>query len=239
MLQITTRLELNALDKMVNPVRVGAFVFKHSCPAIVTVPSLVAPFIADRVSKRGKYKIIAVIDYPDGKNFAMQKLRDLSEDALAADGFDIMYSNGHTGKEIDNEVRLISEFLKSVNPVAEIRWIVGSYGRGISEQHIDAIVKYPCNWVRLDPYTLKNGVGLEDHKKAIAVVRNKIVTPIKISCNVTYETIEAFKSDRNMRFDVNLNQASNIIRFYNEQETQKTQEPAKEKAVDTLGPDVK
>lgn len=212
---VTTRLELNVLDKSSHPSDVSTFAIKNSCPAIVTIPELVAPFIVDRATKQGRYKIIVAVDYPTGANFALQKLRGLSADAMAADGFDIVRSNSRTAVEVRNEVKAVTEFIKQVNPLAEIRWTLRAFDNpNRTEDYLKSIVEFPCNFIRVDQMLTRKGIDEVDHKKAFELIRKYLVTPIKLSCNIDSKIINSFISDRNVRFDVTLNQALTIMKSY-------------------------
>ena len=72
--QITSKLELNLLNQRTSPEFVCDFAIKHRIPAIVIPPDLVAPVLTRRMIRSGQFKIIVALDFPNGKNFAMDKL---------------------------------------------------------------------------------------------------------------------------------------------------------------------
>lgn len=214
MYEIASKVELNVFDAKVAPTRVGEFVVKNMAPAIVVPPELVAPFVVDRANKRGFYKIIAAIDFPDGNNFAMQKVRDMGRDALAADGFDILLSLNRTTGETFNEVKSVTEFLKSLNQVAEIRWTLPHYTpvAKISD-FLNAVKRCPqVTWVRLGHTLGDTTVTLGNYNGLIQMIRQALPLPIKIGGNVIPETFEALSKDKGLRFDVSLDQVNALIR---------------------------
>lgn len=245
----TTRFELNILNKKQNPVDVVDFAARYNCPAVVTVPELVAPFITARSIRNAVFKVIVMVDLPNGGNFAMQKLRDLGPDALAADGFDIITSPRKNPIESHKEVKLLKEFLNSMNPLAEIRWSLSMFDRPESEytEYIGAIQQTPCSFLRTDHRTSYPGVTLDSHKKMVESIRKHTATPIKISGNIDKTVYTAFESDKSIRFDITVDQAHNLIRNQNsnEQKTQETEQAKTEsqqatnsQEIGTLGRDV-
>jgi len=218
MIQYTTKMELNVIDRKTNPAQVGQFLVKNSCPAVVVLPELVAPFMVDRSIKRGRYKIICMVDFPDGKNFAMQKLRDLSNDAMAADGFDIVCSKNKTFTESLNEVKSLHEFVRKVNPITEVRWIINPNDEKEIEMYLEAVSKFPCNYLRIGHQLTRNPTfKIDDYQRIIKLIRAKVAYPIKLSGDVSMELMAAFKDDRGVRFDVSLNQANIIVNTQYEQ----------------------
>lgn len=250
MANLFTRLEINVLDNAIHPLRVSEFVVKHSCPAIVTLPQFVAPFMADRSAKRGGYKIIVAVDFENGRNFAMQKLRDLPKDAMSADGFDIMATPNISGIQAQNEVKALKDFINSMNPVAEIRWVLDVFNRKDEDvvKHLMAVKACPPNFVRMDRKLTQADAKL-DHVAKYDFIRKHAVTPIKVSGNVTVETMRALMKEKTTRFDVTMSQAMEIAKAPHEQKKKETPEvkqetkqeagaEGEEKIVGTLGQDV-
>lgn len=227
MFQATSRMELNVLDYNSPLPRVSEFAFKHRCPAIVTIPQLVPAFVVDRESKRGNYRIIAAIDF-GSTSFAMQKVRDMGGDATAADGFDIMCSTGRPANEIFNEIKSVSDFLKSINRLAEIRWVLGAFTRPDAEvqNYLKCFAKYQVNWLRIDQHVTDTKIAPAQHFGMVESIRRGCKLPLKVSGNVNKEVVDHFMKDNSIRFDVTLDQANNILAAYNE--PVKTEEPKKE-----------
>lgn len=246
----TTRFEINIISKRSNPIEVVDFASRYNCPAVVTVPELVAPFITARSIRNAVFKVIVMVDLPNGSNFAMQKLRDLGPDALAADGFDIISSSRRKPIETLNEVKSLTDFMGSMNPLAEIRWSLNMFDRPESEyaEVIKSVQKIPCAFLRNDHRTSYQGITVDSHKQMVESIRKHITTPIKVSGNVDMTVYSAFEADKSIRFDVTLDQARNLIRNQNTNE-QKTQEIKQKEAksettgnqenISSLGQDVK
>jgi hypothetical protein len=251
-IMFTTRFEINVIHPKSNPIEAVDFASRYACPAIVTVPEMVAPFIAARSIRRALFKVIVAVDLPNGNNFAMQKLRDLGPDALAADGFDIVASPKRNAKEALNEVKLLTDFIRTMNPLADIRWSLGALDRSEVDyiEHIKSVLKVPCNFLRTDHRTYYPNIKVDDHKRIVESIRKFIGVPIKVSGNVDITTYRAFEHDKSIRFDVTLDQAQSLIKAPHENNNeQKTQEKLSEqktsqqsidgeKVVGTLGQDV-
>jgi hypothetical protein len=249
----TTRFEINVTDRKLNPLVAVDLAMKHSCPAIVTIPELVAPFIAARSMRKALFKIILAVDLPDGDNFAMLKLRDLGNDALAADGFDIVSSKRRKPIESLNEVKSLTEFIVSMNPFAEIRWSIGAIDRAESDyaEHLKSLHKYPCSMIRTDHRLfVGSGVGVDKHKLIVNSIRKYVASPIKLSGNIDRDTYLAFENDKSIRFDVTADQFNSlrksVIGQANEQKKEEStqKEPSAQTIIDdeeiigTLGKDV-
>jgi hypothetical protein len=214
MYEIASKVELNVFDAKVPPTRVGEFAVKYFTPAVVVAPEFVAPFIADRTYKKGIYKIIAAIDFPFGNKFAMQKVRDMGRDVLAAEGFDIQLSMDRTTAEMYNEVKSVTDFLKSLNQAAEIRWTL-PHNAPISKisDFLGALKRVPqVTWVRLGHTLVEKGVGLGNYNGLIQMVRQAVPLPIKIGGNVDAQTFDALSKDKGIRFDMTLEQINALIR---------------------------
>jgi hypothetical protein len=222
MYTVTGRMELNVLDYNSAVPRVSEFAYKNRCPAIVVLPQLVPAFIADREAKKGNYRVIAAVDF-GGTSFAMQKVRDMGSDATSADGYDIMCTPGRPANEILNEVRSVSDFLKSLNTLAEIRWVLGAYQRPYTEvqSYLNCFSRYQVSWLRLDSRIIDPKLTAAQHVGMVASIRRGCKLPLKISGNVNKEVTDSFMDDKSVRFDVTLDQANNILAAYNNQPAKK------------------
>lgn len=229
MYQVASRLELNALDWNAALPRVSEFAFKNRCPAIVTLPQLIPAFIADRDTKQGVYRVIAAVDFSN-QGFAMQKVRDMGGDATAADGFDIMISSGRPANEIFNEVKSVSDFLRSINPLAEIRWVLGAFTRPDADinNYFKCFAKYQVNWLRLDPQVASPRITAGHQIGMVDSLRRGTKLPIKISGNVTKEVVDHFMKDKGIRFDVTLEQATALLAAYEAPAVEPKKEEKKE-----------
>lgn len=251
-IMFTTRFEINVTSRKTNPLQAVDFASRYNCPTIVTVPEMVAPFVATRSMRRARFKVVVAVDLPNGGNFAMQKLRDLGPDALAADGFDIVTSPRRNAKEAMNEVKSLTEFIRTSNPLADVRWALGAFDRPIEDyiHYINSVLKVPCNMLRTDHRLSYPNIKADDHKKIVENIRKSIAIPIKISGNIDIVTYRAFENDPSIKFDVTLEQAQALLKApqqenKNEQETQEQQtKKASKQSIDgeevigTLGQDV-
>lgn len=224
MYTVTGRMELNVLDYNSALPRVSEFAYKNRCPAIVVLPQLVPAFIADREAKKGNYRVIAAVDFA-GTSFAMQKVRDMGSDATAADGYDILCSPGRPANEMLNEIRSVSDFLKSLNALVEIRWVLGAYQRPYTEvqNYLNCFSKYQVSWLRLDTRIIDPKITAAQHMGMVTSIRRGCKLPLKISGNVNKEVTDLFMDDKSVRFDVTLDQANSILAAYNNEEAKKTE----------------
>lgn len=212
MYQVTSKLEINVTEKS-NPVLAADFAQKHRCPAIVAPPGMIAPLMANRAIKNGQYDIIATIDFPQGKEFALKKFRDLDQDFIACNGFDIMLTPGLNEVETRNEIRAIYEFLRNINRTYNIRYVLGAYTREEDEvvKFLKAMQKHPPVFIRLDQHLTLPNVNRARHASMAKLVSEHMPSPLKISGNVNLEMIDELGTGRN-RFDVTLNQAVSILK---------------------------
>lgn len=208
---LTTRFELN-LTPSVNPITAANWAQKHRCPVIVTPPEHVAPLMVNRATKNAQYQIIVTLDFPSGKSYAMDKLRNASGDFSACDGCDILLSGGKSQVETKNEIKALYEFLKTIG-MHEIRYVLGAYTR--SRESIIDMLKgmklYPGRWIRLDQHLTLPNITIEHHKGMIGLIKEHIATPLKISGNVDLDVVKEFSGTKH-RFDVSLDQATSIVK---------------------------
>ena len=219
MYNITGKLEINMISPEIDPAATSNFALKHRCPAIVMNPEFVPAMLVDRSAKSGQYKIIAAIDFPNGKNFALDKLKHIDPMGLEVDGMDILISQHRTEIDIMNELKTLTEFIRgSINPAMSIRVVLKSYSSKWEEiQHcFEAIKKYGPNMVRIDQHLELPKIGLAEHVDCIEKLRQAVSKPLKISANVDLETIETLsKLEKNIKFDVTPKQAHSIINELN------------------------
>ena len=112
MLQLTTRMEINVTAKTVaaDIGQLSTFVVKNRVPVVVTDPQFLETITLDRLKFGGgrtgrlAYKIICTVDFPRGKAYALEKLRDLPENVIfLADGFDILLTGGRSAHQTRQE----------------------------------------------------------------------------------------------------------------------------------------
>jgi len=206
--QLAGRLELNIFNPNTNPQYVSDLVIKNRIQTIVTKSEYVAELITHRSARNGQYRIICTIDFPDGRNFAMDKLKRSHPDFIAADGFEILLSPDKTEIEARNEMKAIFEFIKMQNRLAEIRWCLGSYYRDgdDAERILKNMKMYPPSFVRTDPHLKIPNIGIDEHIEAIKRIQSFIPYPVKVSGNVDLELIHALDEYKVARFDISVDQ---------------------------------
>lgn len=194
---------------------VSDFAIRHRCPAIVIAPEFAPMMLTDRSAKNGQYKLIAAIDFPNGKNFCYDKFKTLDIMSLEVDGMDILLTKGRTEVESKNEAKALGEFLRgSINPTLDIRYVLGCYCNQWSdvEKFLKAAKVHTPNAIRIDQHLELPNIEFKNHKRAISKIRQFTSRPLKISGNIDLTTIERLIDvDRNLRFDVSISQAIAII----------------------------
>jgi len=215
--QITSKLELNLMNSGTNPTYVTDFAIKNRIPAVVTPPGFVGPLNVQRSIKAGQFKIICTLDFQKGNSFAMDKFRDIDPDFRMADGFEILLCRERSEIETRNEMKVLYEFLRQIDPTLEIRWCLGMYSRP-EQQAIGALKVmrgWPPSFVRTDPHLIIPNVNGDRHVAAATLIKsNEVPYPIKVSGNIDLSTIETvLAADTNIkRFDVSIEQAVAIVK---------------------------
>lgn len=221
MLQLTTRMEINVTAKTVaaDIGQLSTFVVKNRVPVVVTDPQFLETITLDRLKFGGgrtgrlAYKIICTVDFPRGKAYALEKLRDLPENVIfLADGFDILLTGGRSDKEVLNELRGLSEFLKKIDPTKEIRWTLGcrTRDRAETQKMLLNIVKHPGSFIRTDQ-NLNSQATVRDHLDDVEFIHRTVPTPVKVSGNIDYNAMRTL-AQAVERFDLTLAQARSILK---------------------------
>lgn len=216
MVSITTKLEIDVMqaNELVPAIELAC---KHVMPAIVVHQSLIPQAAIQRIKSKGRFKIIAPIDWPKGDNFSMLKLRGITSNTLGADGFEILLTGGKNEIETRNEASTLTDFIyDTVNRDAEVRFLLGTQMR--SDEEIMRIchglvgVRSPT-MIRVDHH-LKVQVtkgNVEAQTAHAARIKEVIAYPLKACGNFT--TAKAVASCTwAHRVAVGLNQAQQILR---------------------------
>jgi len=215
MYQITSRLEINALTPNTDFRAVSTFAIQNRCPAIVIAPEFAPIMLTDRSVKNGQFHLIAAIDFPDGKNFCLDKFKHLDVMSLAVDGMDILFTGKKTEIESSNEAKTLIQFIRtSINPMSSIRFALGCYTKEWSaiESLLKATDRHPPDMIRIDQHLELPNVDLEKHTQTIKKLRALTPKPLKISGNIDLAMIEQLlKVDQKLKFDVSLQQAKHIV----------------------------
>ena len=210
---VSAKFELNLIKS--NPVMAAnsaTYAIKNRIPVIVVPPNLFMPVLAEKQRLSGNYKVIAAIDFDNlGKNYAMDKIKTLPRDILAADGWDILITPGKSMIETSKEMSNLSMFLKQGNQLTEIRWTIScrAWSREIIDIILEAATKNPVSFIRTD-FDITTNTKAEEHEEHIKLIRNKLPTPIKISGNVNWELFKKLRKSAS-RFDVSIDQARSIL----------------------------
>lgn len=198
---------------------------KHKLPAMVVHQDLAGEAYIARGQTGGQFKLITPIDWPKGNIFGMQKMRGLSTDALEVEGFEILITGGMKMVETRNEVKALTEFVKTyLDEIVEIRFVLGTQIR--DEENIKNICEALLD-VRMPAY-IRNDTQLklqvskanpDIHNDTMEMINDTIRIPMKISGNVNgVRTITSCLGAS--RFAVSLLQAKTIIKEFNQQPDQ-------------------
>lgn len=217
--QITSKCELNVLSATTNVAYVNDLAIRYRVPAVVCSPEYVAPLLSQRASRGGGYQIICAVDFPYGKNFAMDKLKRSHPDFTMADGFEILVSVGRTEVETKNELKAIHEFVKMQNRLLQIRWCLSLHHKdqeaGVAA--LKGMKKFPPSYVRIDPHTTLKNLTMEARMEAVELVKEHVPYPIKVSGNVDIETITALEN-KVARFDLDVDGLKKLVASVDENE---------------------
>jgi len=213
MFDLTSKLEIN-ISKTSTAVEVadtGTFAAKYRCPAIIVPPAFVTGALVERSKLRAQYKVIVAVDFDKGANYALDKFKSLNQNVFQTDGYDVVITEGKNLGETINEMKALTEFIKTrINPILEVRYVLGILDR--KPEAIELILKaakmVPPAFIRTDPILIS--ARNVDHESIIKAVRQTVPYPIKLSCNVTFEVCQKCKEVS--RFDVTTTQAREIVR---------------------------
>jgi len=127
---------------------------------------------------------------------------------MGADGFDVVISNG-TEIEIMNEVKYLNNFLHSLNPMYDVRFVlnINSNTKNMTTRKLKALMRNPPSMIRLDAEFDQEG----DLDQNLADIREFVGTPVKVSSGVTYDMIHKHKSSVKA-FDVSYKNALKVVK---------------------------
>ena len=215
---ISTRFEINLQDTLASEIgSASTFILKNKIPTMIVNTDLFMSVLADRQMKTWQmqppYKIIVAIDFRDnGKHYAMDKVKLLPREVLEADGYDIMITPGRNEIETGKEMNTLHDFFKQMNPMTEIRWVLGC--RTQTTENILTVIKmakkYPPNFIRTDSNVVIPQQDIGNHRVDIKLIKDNIGIPIKLSGNINWEIVKEMK-DQVARFDVSISQARSIL----------------------------
>ena len=221
---IFTKLEIDVMQ--VNEILEAVeLAHKYKLPAIVVHPGLSSDAIIARLRAGGKFKIITPIDWPKGETFGVNKLRGVTRDTLETDGFEFLLTPGKSEIDTRNEAKALTEFTKrNLSDQTEVRFVLGASLR--SPENVVTMCKGLLG-VRT-PSIIRTDIQLklqvskansDEHNKQIAIIKESIKAPIKLSGNiVSVKSIAA--SPQASKFAVSLTQARIIIKEFQSQPDQ-------------------
>jgi len=227
---ITRRFELNLSPNALAAEAddISAFAAKNRCPAIVVPPSLVMPTQIQRTQFNAGYKIIATIGF-GSKDYALDKFKELDQSVFTVDGYDILLTAGRTDIETKKEAEIFREFIQDrVNPHAEIRFTLNMHIRPEEEMDVfyKAMRKVRPAFIRTDENLAMPPLRCNPETQARhvdAIRATGLADPIKLSGNIDAATIINLHH-KVERFDVTLTQAHEILKTFEEQNIQLSQE---------------
>lgn len=195
--------EINVFNITNGDVRsVVKFVNKHTCPAVVVMPKLAAPFMVERSISGGKFKIIIATDFSTGgKTVGLNKFIEL-KDVGMSDGFDVLLTRTLNESAAGQELNIIRGL---VNQTSELRWTLdfNTWSESEINTRLKMLHQYPSNFIRSSPSVLPIHTD-KDVEKIISTIKSVVNRPIKISGRFSREIIEA---NRNLRFDMSYTDA--------------------------------
>lgn len=183
-------------------------------PAIVVHQDLVAKAMMLRAVNQAKFKIFAPFDSPKGLLRSTLKFRDVALNVLSADGFEVQLSSSVTGKLANQEISEISELVRKINPMAELRFVLGALSTAstIWTHYVEAIKKFNVGGlIRTDHHTSiqQSKANCAVHTTTLEQVRAITSKGIKLSGNISsLKVIAKCPADR---YGVNFKQVRDIV----------------------------
>lgn len=237
MFDITSRLEINALGLNVNiPDLIKTASSARVAAVVVSVPEFVPQILAYRMTTNSTFKVILAVDFDSrGNNFTIAKFNNLHPGWQEAEGYEIVLSPRTNAMEIKNEIQSLSNFLRQINPVCEVRFVINmlTFDGGVVHNMIQFLGKQVDprpTFIRVDQnLTMPVREAVEYGPKCHEIIRRTNPIPLKASTNIDLESIRALRSTY-ARFDVDLNAAKKIIH----QLRTEAQAPRPRPAVDTM-----
>lgn len=194
-----SRIEINVFNPIANLGPISDLAAKYGAVSIVAIPQHIAALVLQRGILRGKYKIICALD-PENKLFAMDKISKLKHSPQGADGYEIPLSKNRTQAETRNEIKILTEFLRSNNQLMEIRWNIDALLDGPADRFEYALTVMK----QFPPASIRVGAKLsvEDMDQLIARIRKFVGTPLKIDGN-TDGIVDTYDLNRDVKwFDI-------------------------------------
>jgi len=217
MLNITTKFEINIEPQTpIDPIEVADFSLRWKIPAIVTHPAMFHHISMAAATRNARAAVGMTLDFPRGDNFGANKVNLLPGEAPESAFFDILLGNNRTEADYKNEIRFLGDFIRSLNPMATIRYTLDTAIR--TEECVNKVLKVlqtqPCDWIRTNHFTHSD--RKIDHEANIQKIRSVIATPIKISGSIGVDEVIKYSKYKNVRFDISFENAKNIVKRLSE-----------------------
>lgn len=209
MLGITTKLEVNITPKEANvsPTQVWDFVRRHGCSLIVD-PRLFHIYFLDKVKRGINNKLGILLDFPKGETNGVNKFTNLPEEVVDANFFDILLNSSPLASDLKKDLANTVNTIKGMlNQNADIRLTLRK--ESDIENTLKIVGGFPLSMIR-DSQHLTSEV---DHDSLIAQIRKYSGLPIKLSGNITYNTIKSTYKllGSKGKYDVTFDQAKKIV----------------------------
>lgn len=213
---ITTKIEIDAMQPAdIDPAMQLAIA--HAMPAIVVHPQLVNQAIAIRIRRRGQFKIIVPVDFPKGEVYGVLKVRGMTPEQMAVDGYEFILTGDRTESETRNEAKALTEFVRThISPISEIRFVLGTLMHTPSniEKMAKGMKDVPTPVLLRTDHHLKTQVtkaNVEAHSTSIKLIQKHTSIPLKVSGNIdSVRTLAGCMEAGASRFAVSLQQAQTI-----------------------------
>lgn len=224
---ITSKLEINMFDSLVDPNHLVKFASQNKIPVVIIKnPQLIPHIHFLRSSTTGHYfKVVLAIDFDArGSNYVISKFANLDPSWIQADGFEIVLTPKENAVEVMNEVKALTSYLKRMSPSAEIRYCINmfTFSSKVVENMILAINQQNDprpSFIRIDQSLEASKRDIMEYApKCLQIIRKACTFPVKASTNVTLDSIRKLNGQIE-RFDVSLKNAEVIVSQINAENT--------------------
>lgn len=219
MFEITSKLEINMFDKLVDPNHLVKIASQNKFPTVIIKnPQLIPHLHFLRSSTSGHFfKVVLAVDFDSkGSNYVISKFSNLDLSWVQADGFEIVLTPKENPVEVKNEIQALSSYLQKMSPIAEVRYCINMFS--FSNKTVENMVTFISQQNNPRPAFIRIDQNLEAPRreimeyapKCLQIIRKACPVPVKASANVTLESIRALNGQIE-RFDVSLKRAEEIV----------------------------
>ena len=116
--------------------KASEFCITHGCPAMVVPHALYQQAFVLRGIRRGKYKIVTTVDWPNGSQYKETKFRGIPAECIGADSFEVLLTVGDKSN-IQTEINYLSKMFRDhFPPTCGLRFVLGVDYVGRTEKNI-------------------------------------------------------------------------------------------------------